>query len=407
MAIKKANKIRIYKLLAVLAAAVILYWLAAFSNMPTVDERNIVAMMGIDASDDGGIKVTAHVLVPVTGGENTFNQDTESAEGKDLFDALNQFGVMQGRKVEFGKCAVLVFGQTMAERGILTETQNLLAAGTVNPGTLMIVAADSTAEDFLGTALDLGEETGENIGKLLARFQSSLAMPQLNLLTFLSGNAGESGAHFIPCVKLKQKDNANEGEDGAGAEPNRKPKLNSSADIDSVDTAAAFKGGKLVKTLTVNQTQGLNLTLPSSKRGSYQVDGFTLDGQKFGALYAEIPKKTAKTTTYFKDGKPVVRYDVCMKIDVKTKRELLVATGTDAKKEKELNTAIEKAFQTKAASQIESAVAAAKETNADFLGIKYRFCRRNAREMQVYEKAQNSDFLNDITAEIRVNAKVI
>ncbi|MCL2798429.1 MAG: hypothetical protein FWD58_10340, partial [Firmicutes bacterium] len=224
---KKANKIRVYKLIALVAAAVIMYYLAAFSNMPDVDERNIVTMMGIDAGQNGGVKVTAHILVPVTGGENKFNQDTEQAEGKDIIDAISKFGVMQGRKVEFSKCAVIVVGEPLARRGLLKETQTLLSAKIVSPGTLMILSSGIPAHEFLKTALDLGEETGENIGKLFIRFENSLAMPHLTLLTFLSGNCAESRAHFMPCVELKYKEGeGGEGKDSGseGAEPNRKPK---------------------------------------------------------------------------------------------------------------------------------------------------------------------------------------
>jgi len=401
---KKINQIRLYKFIALIVAAVLLYYLAAFSNMPDADERSIVTMMGVDAADDGGgVTVTAHILVPVSGGDNKFNQDTEQAEGKDLLDAINKFGVMNGRKVEFSKCAVLVFGQTMAERGILRETKTLLGSRLVSPGTLMILTDGTTAREFLKTALDLGEETGENIGKLLNRFENTLAMPYLNLLTFLDGHSGESRAAFMPCVELRYKDGADKTDgEAAGGGDGRKPKLNSKADIFSVNAAAVFREGKFVRKLTPDATQGLIFTMPESKRGNYSIDGFSYGGRHFDAVYAEVPKKSARIKTYFEDGKPKIRCDVRMKISLTAQHDFSYLFDENPAAQNGIYAAISEEFQKKIKLQIESAVLAAREGDIDFMNLKYRFYRYNPQAVLAYEQNTDNAFLRDLTVETRV-----
>ena len=399
---KKANKIRIFRVAAVMFALLLAYCLATFSNMPEVSERDVVTMMGIDYVD-GKIRVTAHILVPVSNEENKFNQDTAEAEGKDIFSALDKFSIAQGRKVEFSKCGVVVFGKALAERGLLNEVKGLLSANIVSPGIVMLVSNTPTAKEFLSAADDLGEETSEHIGRFINRFENTLSMPMLVVLTFLDGELGESHASFIPCIELEYKHTENDApEESSGKEEEK----NSKTDIASVNSTAVFKEGKSVGQLTADETKGLIFTLPESRRGSYYIDGFSFNGQEFGSVYADVTRKSVKAKTSFENGKPKIRYDISMNIVVDTKQEFLYLFDEGIAGKTEFYAAVAEAFKEKVSSQIEAAITVSRKLDVDYMNLKYRFYRMNNRAIKAYEKNPDNDFLRDLQTEVKVNIKI-
>jgi len=405
---KKHNRLRIYKVIALAVALVLIYSLSAFSLSTSIDERAVVTMMGIDYKDDE-VCVTAHLLVSVLGGENAFVQDTAEGRGATLFEALNRFSVLHGRKAEFSHCGLVVVGESMLERGIRNEMQALLSAGTLSPGTLLIASKGESAQEFVVAANDLGLEANEDIARFINRFERSLSMPHMTLVDFLRNEMGESGASFLPAVKLEYRDEAlipqgqmgppmpGEGEDEEIPVP--------VADIASIDTAIVTKGGVKTGELNKDETMGLNFTKPQSNKGIVTIDGFTHNEKEYGAVFAQVKRKRVRVSSSFKDGKPHILYDIVMYVDVSTKHEFLHLTDFGQGEKSAIYRTIENAFSEKAVLQVTAAAKAAKDLETDFMGWQYRFARRNSRKKAIYTAEEENVFLNDIVIETRVRVR--
>ncbi len=387
---KKSNKIRLYKILAVAAALFIAWSLSVFSDTPDVTERAVVTMMGIDAGDGGGVRVSVHVITPSTG-DVKFRQESAESGGKDIFEALDGFTVRKGKKVEFGQCGMLVVGKSLCERGLLPALEALYTAGIVSPG-IVTVAATGSAADFLKTAEGLGEETSENIAKLITRFQDTTQMPMLYLLTYLNGELSESGASFLPRVAFT------DGAEGSVEEPEASGQQKTN--IESVGTAVVFKAGKEAGALTEQETSGLTYTLRESKKGSCRLEGFSFENRAYGPVYGDIRYKSVKLKTDFVDGKPVAHYKLKLKIEMSPNHETIAAADQSA-----VTARVAESFSESVESDIAAAALAQKTLNADFLNLTARFSRMNAKEMKVYLNAAENNFLRDLT--VTADAEVI
>ncbi len=180
----KKKRIFIYKIIAVVSVFVIIFLSSIYSNSPQIDQRIITTMLGFDKTEQG-VMATAHVLTAVTDGKTQFNQSVVMAEGDDVFDAINQFGIKLGRKVEFSQCGMIVFGSSISRDGILDEAQGLFSAGYVSAGIILVSTQESDASEFLTLANGLGEESASGISGFITYFEKTMNLPLVSLVDFL------------------------------------------------------------------------------------------------------------------------------------------------------------------------------------------------------------------------------
>ncbi|MCL2062175.1 MAG: Ger(x)C family spore germination C-terminal domain-containing protein [Firmicutes bacterium] len=405
--ISKKNKIRIYKIIALVIAAAAIYCLAAFSNMPPIDKRCVVTMTGIDFLD-GGVRVTAHILLPVSQNESKqFKQDTLTADAKDIFEAVEKFNVMQGRKVEFSQCGVLVLGRGLLDAGVSDTLQAMYASNLIGAGAIVLAADNGTAAEFLQAVNDLGEETSENIGTFLRRFQTTTAMPKATLLSVLGAETGESRSMAVPRVEIEYKEGmqpqeeGGESSGGGGGEGGDKPGLSSKADIKSVSTAVILKDGKRAGALSEYETQGYMYTQKSSVRGSFYIENFTFEGRELGPVYGQIRRKSVRTKTYFTpEGKPEICYRIKLKIEPKYTADF------SRFQESKLYAALAEEVQKSIQAQVIAAVEASKNLDADYMQIKYRFYRTQNKKIKAFEGNPENLLLRDVAVRAEVRVKI-
>jgi len=406
--LKKKTKIRIYSIIALALALVISYCIVTFADMPTLSDKSIVTLLGVDLAGDE-IEITAQVIVPSSGAETQFNKEVVSARGSNLLAALNSISVTEGRKVEFGQCGLIVFGSEIVERGVLNEIKTLFSANTVSSGVLVVTTND-TASEFIAMAANLDEDTSENLARLLNRLNTTTEMPMLCMLSFLNGEMGESGSSFMPIVNLRQQDQSVQGEEaeaeseaeGGGGQNGGKDNPVGESDIASLNTAIVTKNGVKVGELTQTETQGLNFTLNESKKGRYNIDEFTHSDKQFESLYGHIRRKSVRTRTSFVDGKPKIVYNIDVRIQLDEDVSLL---GLNRQDRRAIDAVIRQNFENKIKSEVESAILKSKELDADFLNIKHRFFRTINRQMIQYDNGAG-DFLSELEYEIKVKVNL-
>jgi len=428
---QKRKKVLIIKLVAVAIAIITAVGISVYSNTVEVNQRSIVTMMGIDASEDGGVIVSAHMLVATPGiMENEFRQDLSVTSGRNIFEALSKFNVAKGRKVEFSQCGLIVFGSSIAEQGLLSIAKGLLSANILSGGVL-VLSTQGDACDFLKEAAELGEATSENISKFLTRFQNTLEMPMAVLLSYLNSELSESGAGFMPIVEFKgNEENCHEidGKDGEDEEDKEEHELqedehdedehdehaeepqdeedeDAHTDIRSLNTATIFKGGKRAGFLNAQETLGLTLLQNESRRGRMAIDGFSLGEQDFGPVFSEVRSKSVRTHTKFTGGKPKVIFNLSLRLDVQTVHEFAYLIDMGDVGQADMYKAIEQAYIAKIKDDIVAVLEAQLRLDADFLNLKSRFYRLNNTDMRVYMADDDNTFLEDLEYEINVRVR--
>jgi len=434
--IKKSSKLFIYKIAAVALALLTAFAIARFSNTPDVNQRGIVTMIGVDHHDEG-VMVSCYMIISTPGIlENEFRQELTSAVGNNLFEALEKFNIAKGRKVEFSQCSLIVFGNEYCENGILDTCTTLLSSNIVSGGILLLTTG-GTAFDFIKDADDLGEQTTESIAGFITRFQHTLDMPMLTLVSYLSGELSESNAGFIPIVKFngqsdylksKQLILSEENKNGKNTdkktetfaetqeqpqpvEPNTEIAPTDDNDNDdpqnifSVNTAAVFNNGIKVGFLNQEEVLGLTLIRPESRRGRLSISDFTFEGEEPTAVFSDVRKKSVKTRTSFVDGKPKIIYNLNLTLDVKTAFSHGYIVQMGHTKKSNLYSNIETAFEAQIKEYILSTIAAQNRLDTDFINIYSRFNRTQIRKLKNNPYNDVSDFLQDLEVEINVTVK--
>jgi hypothetical protein len=144
------------------------------------------------------------------------------------------------------------------------------------------------------------------------------------------------------------------------------------------------------------------MSLKDSKKGSYRLANFTYGGKDYGAVYGHILRKKAKITAGFtKDGRPLIKYGIDMRLDVKTQSAFMEYYGE--KDNYKLRNAVAAALSNQIKRNIASANDTAKTLNADFFNHRYRFYRTCPKKIKAFEKNSEGSFLDNLVIESAVN----
>lgn len=414
----KKQRIFIYKIITVICIIATIFLSSLYSNSPQIDQRVIATMLGFDRTEQG-ITATAHVLTPVTDGKTQFNQSVIMADGKDVFDALNQFSIKLGRKVEFSQCGMIVFGAELTKDGVLDEAQGLFSAGYVSAGIILVATDEMDASEFLCLANELGEESAIGISGFITYFEKTMNMPLVSLVDFLHGNMGESQSFFIPCLDIDKKqspqddsssadsdEGSSEGSEDSGGGGDETSPIVPASEITNTDKIAIFKGGNRVGVIDSAPSKGLILLEPDAFCGTYSIDEFKYDDFEIGNIYGEVVSKRVGFKTEFVDGMPQITYDIKMKIKVLTKHNFVYLFDQNKISESAFYMNLANEFSKKAQYEIGQTIDSSKQLKSDFLNIKYKFYRFNNRQMIEYDKEDNN-FLNNVAVKINVNCTIV
>lgn len=125
----------------------------------------IVVGMGFDQADDGNFILTAQIVIPTllnqtTSGSGNSNGNAGvnvSVEGQTIFDAVRNLLKKIDRKAYFGHVQLLVFGETLAKKGV-DDTWDFLERDNEFSRTMrVLVVRGGTAASLLKAEPDLGK----------------------------------------------------------------------------------------------------------------------------------------------------------------------------------------------------------------------------------------------------------
>lgn len=409
---KNGYRTLIYKIIFVAVVMIVAIFSAVYTSILPVEQKAIASMIGFDTTENG-INLTAHILTPVTEAKTQFAQSVVEADGDNVFDALNKFSIKLGKKVELEFCGMLVFGAGALQEGVLDECKALFSSGVVSAGVLLVGSDTMTANEFLTLANDFGEESSKGVSSFLTFFEKTLDMPIITLSDFLRSNLGESNASIVPCVDIKKiggsesasgsSGEKNSGADGgsSGSSQDSSPK----AEIDNTDKTVILKNGKSVGIISGGAKDGLMILDNHIHLGKYLLKSFEYNGNTFSNLSLDINSKNVKTRSYYDGSTPNIDYNIKLKLTTISKYKFLplLVGGFDIA---EFYDALGKAVENGIKQAVVDCTQKARELNADFLGVYYRFCRLNSNSVKKYNSTLDN-FLDSAKFNVSVSASVI
>ena len=315
MAPNKQSKKRVYKLIGIFLAGVLVLLAASSRNYIELHERLIIQGLGIDRTEQG-YKVSVQAL------KTTEEEKIELliTEGDTVYDALNNLSLQIGKVPLYTHNIMVVIGRSAAEHGLDDVLDFFVRYHEARPTESVFMARDTAGELFAH------QEDGQytllkDIDESAHARQYNSQLVQVEVMDVINDLYRRSNSAHLPILSL---------EDGK---------------IQEVGTGI-FEGEKLKETLSLEQTRGLMATLNKLEVGTEVVqlsDDISVTMQYFDCK--------SRIETEIKDGKPVFTVKVQCKANI-SQMDHPIEDQMDAHVYPEL----EQAVSAKLQEQIESAI---------------------------------------------------
>lgn len=421
---QRSKKILLYKLCCALFAVVLL--LVPHQRVPYSDLRVLVTVLGVDGNC-GQVSVAAQLAVPVAQKSDAPGGTVAKAAGGSLSEALENLEIGLGRKMDYGHLCTVAIGQDVDIRALKEFTGYLLSSGKAGPGTYLVHCAENSAADFIDDIQTMGDSSDVELGSYVLFSKNGNHVSTTTLLRFLQTLNSTSNASFLPCVKLEDENKQPETGTGSGSEQksasqqdkdsdkkeqSSKQKEDPSKQEESggqseksqggnggeeqdesgggqqgpgggqngkkllvADKIAVFGGDSDTAVLLDKLTaKGIVWQDEHSDFGLVELRNVRLDGADIPSVSARLTSKKVKVTAKMHGGEHVVTY----RIKFKLRLDDAQICGNPAFYTK-WKKAFESAFENSVQNSILRTVAASKESNIDFLGLReyfHKFCQK-------------------------------
>lgn len=368
--------------------------LTSCNSKREINELALVMAVGLDKGKDGGVEITVQVARPAdargqTGAPSGNTGDplwSASAEGETIFKAIRNLAEYSSRRIFWAHNFVIVINEDLAKEGI----QDILDFFTRNAELRMrtwVTVTPNKAKDIVSTITGLEIIPGEAIDKLFRYSSITSVAPKTDLIEVQRAFLSESTSPVVARIKFIDRgvSNKKEGQEG----PVKQTKLSG---------AGVFKDGKLVGTISAEDTKGL---LPF------------IEKVESGVTVLECPKDESKTisleTKYNRFSvKPSLKNNnpsFAVKMNVETN---LVEAGCpfSLKNQQEVKE-LEKELEKKLKNNIEKVIQKAqKEYKTDFLELGKVFNNKFPSEWKKFKNNWDQEFVDaKITVDVKAEIK--
>lgn len=381
----KSKKLLIYKILIVVFVVVLLATPNSVTNMPEIETKLLITVLGVDKSDEG-YEVSATAVMPQEGQNGAIKNLSIDAKGESVSKALSMLGTKMGKQLELGLCGLVVLGKNMMDGGIEENLSYLLASGTIIPGAHLVLSPESSARDTIEKSNRLSEASSNGLASLVEYNAHSSTVAAVTLLRFLSESHGARKSSFLPCIVIKDKSDGGEngGSEGGGSESG-----GAETEISSINTVALFVRDKIVRRLTPQETLGFTWSDRTSTRGAFTLDDFTVNGINVGKIYSQLKDKSFSLETRLDADVPSAKLRVKASIAIEDRRKITLLfkdkSISDDTLTKELLTQFARAIE----DEMRLAVAAMAEEGCDAMGIVDNMYRMHFAAYKSYEDKEN------------------
>lgn len=359
-------------------------------NSRELDDLGIAVAIGIDKNDDDLYQISVQVINPseiATDAPTTRPPvSTYTTTGETLFEAFRMLAKKSPRKIYFSQLRLAVFGNKIAEEGIMPVLDFFYRDHEFRTSFYAMVAKNASAESMLSIITPYEKIPANKV-------MSSLETTEKNW----AATKGVSIDKLISAIKSKGESPVLSGivligEEGIGTNISNVENVDAPTKLE-IDYLGIFKNDKLIGWLTEEESRGLNFVT-----GNVNSTIITIpcDDEK---LSVEILRSQASMKSKIKGGKPVVTIDIETEGnvgEVECKIDLSKPESLD-----KLNKKVDQAIK----EMIEASIKRAKESGSDIFGFGNVVHRDNPKYFKKAEKDWDSQF-KELEVEIKVKTKL-
>lgn len=371
-------------------------------------ERGVVTAVGIDKVGDE-YEVSFLVFIPSVNQAFDDKESVITGRGKSVGEAVYETQIAMGRKIGLYHTKTTVVNLAlMEEDGVNALDYFGRLAGF--PENTVFICTDKSAKDVLSATQSLRDDLGFKLEQVvgfnaehvyvsdtsLESFYRGYYSPsKSSLIGFLTTATKEEEEEFKMQVSPAEEENAGSSGGGEGEDKEKKSIINNGI-------SGIVKNGRIVKLLTLDQINSLNLLKSHSVNQVVKVDDVEIEGERVNAVYKILDKKI-NISSKFENGIPIFEAHVIMNLslielenatsDFKVNTEFIKLTPQISEK---LDGIIKRKFA--------DVIKLLKEEGSDVIGVNDQFMRHSRREYMNYIKDREPDeFIKDVVFKLVLN----
>ena len=172
--------------------------------------RLIVQAVGIDALENGGVRVTLQTLTTeMTGNPNSGANlgdiiNFVTVEGETVSEAISAAAKSVGKLPLLSQNRLIVFGRETAKKGIYSDL-DYFVRNADNRATVLVAVSDTTAEELVSAKMGESVLTANSIEDILKAMQFNTNIINQELYKLINQLECDCSNAFLPVLKVEQE----------------------------------------------------------------------------------------------------------------------------------------------------------------------------------------------------------
>ena len=385
----------------VLTIAIFAYSLTVVDRPSQSQTQGIVTVMAVDMADDK-IQLACSIITPT--GQTSAKSSVYSTEADSMGEAVELLGMQLGKDLGFAQCDVIAVGPKIVEKGVIRALDYFTRTKKVGKNVLL-VNFDGKTDEFIKSSVYLQESLSLKLSQILMFNKEFMLAVDSNLENFYLGYYADSGISIVPKIMLTKEENPDgieiqltqmQSSTATSASSQSSGESSSGQSQDEKlffvndGTTTVLKNGKKLVDIIPDDIAKINLFIQNSKYGVYKVEGITDDIYNDASVIMELESKNSDVRYHFKNGKPIVKLDLTMYLQVEEVIENSKNENLLVREDKLVTKAVVEKLREDLNKDLEFCVNFMKEKNIDLLGIEGWFNKFHYKKWQKYKSKEEN-----------------
>ncbi len=254
------------KWIALIAAFLFALIFGSSLNAKPINNRAVVIGMAIDAVDEGGVEITAQILMTKGTEDKSLEGKEISAIGDTVAGALSQISISTSMDVSLAHCNLIILGGKMLEKNAYYPLDYLMRNAYLSENA-MLVGTMEKAKDVLSSEIAFSTITSFYAQRALETQDDYIDVAQRTIKSFAVDQKSYTGANYLTLIEKIPLDKTSI--ETASSQDDSKSEQ--SEYYFNMEKTAIFSNGKMVGILSPQQTVGLNAVKKSVSQGSIEL----------------------------------------------------------------------------------------------------------------------------------------
>jgi Ger(x)C family germination protein len=371
-------------------------------------DKGVVIAVGIDRYA-GQYEISCLTFIPTA--EQSFKESSSviCGNGDTIAKALYNAQIAMGRKIGLSHAKTTVVNEELLKDDVSKYIDYLSRVASLAENTVF-VCTDDSAKEILESSQSLVTSIGLQLEQIIGYDAKNLYVTDTSLEAFYEGYYSKQNASLIGYLSLangKQTQVSNgEGQNQVDVQN----QSNQGSDSQSQSTkqivnqgeAVLLKGGKMVRKLSVDELNGINLLNPESINQIVTIDNVEENGDNL-KLSFKIREKKLLTATKFENGYPIFSADLILGlelVEIEGNHKNLKVNTEYSDLTDEVKLKLDKEIK----GQFTSALKILRECQSDVIGVTELFFKDNRKQFDKFidDHGEEDNFINFVNFKLNL-----